>query len=117
MKVVQCCLAGSANVLRWHACSIAIPFFVVLDEPNANLDAEGESALASAIHNLREQGSTVIIMAHRARTIATANLVLVLENGRQVAFDDKEKVLVPKIARASSETARSDNVHAIPQPA
>ena len=86
------------------------PVLVVLDEPNANLDAEGESALASAIHGLREQGSVVVIMAHRARTIATANLVLVLENGRQIAFDDKEKVLVPKIARDANDTGRSSMV-------
>ena len=93
------------------------PVFVVLDEPNANLDADGESALAAAVQDLRKQGSTVVIMAHRARTIATANLVLVLENGRQVAFDEKDQVLTPRVAVANDQSGRTGNVHRISRPA
>lgn len=75
------------------------PVFVVLDEPSANLDAEGEAALAGAIQTLRAEGATVVIMAHRARTIEAANLVLVLKDGRQTAFDKKETLMAPASAK------------------
>lgn len=69
------------------------PKYVVLDEPNANLDASGDEALGKAIHALREAGSTVIVMAHRPSAIAAVNKVLVLQDGRVAQFGDKAEVL------------------------
>ena len=69
------------------------PPLVVLDEPNANLDAEGDAALTGAIRALREAGSTVVVMAHRPSAIAAVNLVLMLQDGRQTAFGPKEETL------------------------
>lgn len=69
------------------------PPLVVLDEPNSNLDAEGDAALAQAIARLREQGSCVVVMAHRPSAIAAVNKVLMLDQGRQTAFGPKEEVL------------------------
>ena len=69
------------------------PALVVLDEPNSNLDAEGDHALARSIARLREQGSTVVVMAHRPSAIASVNLLLILSGGRQVEFGHKEDVL------------------------
>lgn len=69
------------------------PPLVVLDEPNANLDAEGDAALTRAINALRKQGSCVVVMAHRPSAIAAVNLVLMLQAGQQLEFGPKEEVL------------------------
>lgn len=69
------------------------PRYVVLDEPNANLDSSGDEALRNAISTLREAGSTVIVMAHRPSAIAAVNKVLVLHAGRVAQFGDKTEVL------------------------
>ena len=78
------------------------PVLVVLDEPNSNLDAEGDAALANAIASLRQAGSVVIVMAHRPSAIAAVDKILMLNNGAQVAFGPKVDVLqkVTKIASA-----------------
>ncbi len=69
------------------------PALVVLDEPNANLDAEGEAALIRAISTLRRYGTTVVVMAHRQSVLATASHVLVLDGGRQTKFGPADAVL------------------------
>lgn len=69
------------------------PAVVVLDEPNSNLDASGDEALAAAITHLREKGSTVVVMAHRPSAISAVNKVLVLQEGQVSQFGDKAEVL------------------------
>lgn len=70
-----------------------LPKLIVLDEPNANLDAEGDEALANAIKALREAGSTVVVMAHRPSAIASVNKLMVLNSGKIVDFGEKAEVL------------------------
>ena len=69
------------------------PFLVVLDEPNSNLDSEGEAALTKAIGALREAGSIVIVIAHRPSALAGVDTVLFMKEGRAQAFGPKEDVL------------------------
>ncbi|WP_299030934.1 type I secretion system permease/ATPase [uncultured Sulfitobacter sp.] len=69
------------------------PRYVVLDEPNSNLDAAGDDALSQAIMVLREAGSTVVVMAHRPSAIASVNKVMVLHSGRVAEFGDRDTVL------------------------
>lgn len=69
------------------------PFLIVLDEPNAHLDADGEAALVRAIASMRQRGSIVIVVAHRARVIAALNRVLVLDEGRQIAFKETSSAI------------------------
>lgn len=69
------------------------PKLVVLDEPNSNLDSEGDEALGRAIVALREQGSTVVVMAHRPSAIAAVNKLMVLNEGRVVDLGEKNEVL------------------------
>ncbi|MDY8108967.1 type I secretion system permease/ATPase [Fulvimarina sp. 2208YS6-2-32] len=69
------------------------PFLIVLDEPNANLDAEGEQALARTIGTLREAGCIVIVIAHRPNVLAVVNKVLVIAHGQQTRFGDRDDVL------------------------
>ena len=92
------------------------PVLVVLDEPASNLDSDGEAALGEAIETLRGQGSTIVIMAHKMRTIAAANLVLALENGRQTAFDRKDRLL-RRGGTITKEKWGGSNVRAIRQSA
>ncbi|MCB1493556.1 MAG: type I secretion system permease/ATPase [Rhodobiaceae bacterium] len=69
------------------------PFLVVLDEPNANLDLEGDKSLAQAILNVRSRGGIVIVIAHRPSAIASVDKVLFVRNGRQEKFGPKNEVL------------------------
>lgn len=69
------------------------PALVVLDEPNSNLDAEGDQALADAIQQMRALGRVVVVMAHRPSAIAAVNKLLMLQNGAVADFGDKEAVL------------------------
>jgi len=69
------------------------PFLVVLDEPNSNLDAAGDAALARAVAAVRARGGIVIVIAHRPSALANLDHVLVMGNGQQQAFGPKDDVL------------------------
>lgn len=75
------------------------PFLVVLDEPNSNLDVEGEAALSQAIFGIRDRGGVAIVIAHRPSALAGVNLVLMMSEGRAAAFGDKDEVLVKVLRR------------------
>lgn len=74
------------------------PFLVVLDEPNSNLDAEGEAALTRAIMGVRERGGIAVIIAHHPSALSAVDTLLVMGNGRIRAFAAKDEIL-PKILR------------------
>ena len=82
-----------------------MPKIVVLDEPNSNLDAAGDEALAAAILALRQAGSVVVVMAHRPSGIAAVNKVLVLQGGRVLGFGDKAEVLRATLEPAAARPA------------
>ena len=69
------------------------PFLVVLDEPNANLDAEGEAALTQAIAGIRARGGICIVIAHRPSVLNAVDSVLVMGNGAAIAFGPRDEVL------------------------
>jgi ATP-binding cassette subfamily C protein len=69
------------------------PFLVVLDEPNANLDADGDALLSKAIASVRARGGIVLVIAHRPSALAAVDHLLMIKNGRQQAFGEKETVL------------------------
>ena len=68
------------------------PCLIVLDEPNSNLDAQGDKALNAAIQYMRSQEKTVIIVSHRPTAMAAVNKVLVLRNGQQEKFGLREEI-------------------------
>jgi ATP-binding cassette subfamily C protein len=78
------------------------PFLVVLDEPNSNLDAEGDEALAGAIKSVRSRGGIVVIVAHRQNTLASVDHILAMNNGRQVAFGPRDEILRKLIGKTPS---------------
>ncbi len=76
------------------------PFLVVLDEPNSNLDPEGEAALAQAVGSVKGRGGIVLLVAHRAGILATADLALLMRGGTAQAFGPRDEVLaqIPRSA-------------------
>jgi PrtD family type I secretion system ABC transporter len=77
------------------------PFLVVLDEPNSNLDAEGEEALMKAIVKVRERGGIVVIVAHRPSVLQAVDMVGVVQGGKLVSFSPKEDII--KVPANTSE--------------
>jgi len=69
------------------------PAFLVLDEPNAALDAEGEAALMAALETVKARGATVVLVSHRANIFRTADKILVLKNGRVEMFGPRDQVM------------------------
>jgi len=69
------------------------PVFLVLDEPNSNLDNDGSMALNAAIRAMKDAGGCVFIMAHRPAAIQECDMLLVLEEGMARAFGPRDKVL------------------------
>jgi ABC-type protease/lipase transport system fused ATPase/permease subunit len=69
------------------------PFLVVLDEPNSNLDADGDQALTQAIMGVRARGGIVIVVAHRTSALAGVDQLIVMAEGRVQAFGPKDALL------------------------
>ena len=82
------------------------PFLVVLDEPNANLDADGENALVNAIETLRNEQSIVVVISHRPNALAALNMAMVVYGGRSIAFGPREEVF----ARVAQSAVRGSGV-------
>jgi ATP-binding cassette subfamily C protein len=69
------------------------PFLIVLDEPNSNLDAEGEAALTRAIRGIRSRGGIAIVIAQRPSTLESVDKLAVLGQGQLLACGPKDEVL------------------------
>ncbi len=82
------------------------PFLVVLDEPNANLDAEGEVAVVQAIAGVRRRGGIAVVVAHRPSALGVVDQVLLMENGRQKAFGPRDEVFA-QVLQVQSTSALS----------
>ena len=69
------------------------PKFIVLDEPNSNLDEEGELALIEAIKSIKLKGSTVVIITHKINIVSNLDFMLILSQGQIKAFGPTEEIL------------------------
>jgi ATP-binding cassette subfamily C protein len=94
--------AGQAQRVALARAVYGDPFLIVLDEPNSNLDTEGDEALTRAVRGARERGAVVVVVAHRPIGIEAVDQILVLKDGRMQAFGPKEQVLAqvlqPRVA-------------------
>jgi len=81
------------------------PFLLVLDEPNSNLDAEGEQALTKSIAAVKGRGGIVIVVAHRPSALAAVDLVLAMSQGQSQSFGPKDDVLKKVLRPAASNAA------------
>jgi PrtD family type I secretion system ABC transporter len=85
---------GIARALFRH------PKLIVLDEPNSNLDGPGENALAAVLSQLKAEGITIIVVAHRASILRGVDKILALQNGTVEAFGPRDTVLQHFIQRS-----------------
>lgn len=69
------------------------PFLIVLDEPNSNLDADGEIALGDAIRKIKARGGIVVIVTHRPNILAAVDLVMEMKEGQMQMLGPRERVL------------------------
>ena len=80
----------------------------MLDEPNSNLDNEGEAALHQAIRDLKAAGTTIILVSHRLAALAVVDKVAILKDGRLERFEDRNAVLkdlMKPVANAATPVA------------
>lgn len=83
------------------------PFLVIMDEPNSNLDAEGEAALTAAIESVKARGGIVVVVAHRPSALEAVDQVAIVQNGRMAAIGPKATILqtLPKPQAANRDGA------------
>jgi ATP-binding cassette subfamily C protein len=81
------------------------PFLVVLDEPNSNLDSDGEMALVKAIEGVRARGGVVVVIAHRPSLLSSADLVAVIGNGQLTAIGPRDEILRKVLRHPASAPA------------
>ena len=79
------------------------PFLVVLDEPNAHLDPEGEAALTTAIESVKKRGGIVILIAHRPSALQACDLIGVVQRGKLVAFGPREEIMNPRPVKSTEK--------------
>jgi len=92
--------AGQAQRIALARALYRDPFLVVLDEPNSNLDSDGDEALTKAVLSVRARGGIIVVIAHRPSAIAGVDLLLVMKEGRQQAMGPKEAILAKLVKPA-----------------
>jgi ATP-binding cassette subfamily C exporter for protease/lipase len=90
------------------------PALVVLDEPNANLDDEGEAALVRAVQGLKAKGKTVVLISHRPGIVGVADRLLILQQGAVQASGPRDGVLAA--LQKQREAAQAALAPAAPAP-
>jgi PrtD family type I secretion system ABC transporter len=112
----SCLSAGQRQRIGLARAVFGDPFLVVLDEPNANLDADGEMALIKAIEILRKNRRIVIMVSHRPSAIASLNVAMVLYGGRLIAFGPREEIFARVAQSRKAHTLdRSTDSESTPQ--
>ncbi len=87
------------------------PAFVVLDEPNSNLDDAGEAALIGTIQQLKAKGTTVVLITHRTNIISAVDKLLVLVEGAVQFYGPRDQVLLALQERSESRAALTKPAH------
>ena len=101
---------GQRQRIALARCLYRSPSFLVLDEPNANLDSAGEEALLWAIHRLKAAGTTVVVITHKLNILSVVDKIVILRDGTVQAFGNKEEVLSltgPRAIRTEASSAPS----------
>lgn len=77
-----------------------MPRIVILDEPNSNLDSDGENALLEAVKTMKQEGMTVVLVTHKTNLLAISDRALVLREGAMQAFTTPQELFKPTNAPA-----------------
>ena len=106
--------AGQRQRVALARCLYGDPVLFVLDEPNSNLDAEGEVALDRAIRVSMARGASIVVIAHRPSALASIQQILVLSEGRTVALGPRDEILSKVLNRPAA--GNGQNVQAPSKP-
>jgi ABC-type protease/lipase transport system fused ATPase/permease subunit len=86
---------------------------IVLDEPNANLDPDGEEALARAVANATRQGAVVVVVTHRMSILTRVSHAAVMEKGRLIRFGKARDILEATVHPMAQQRSGDDKVQAL----
>jgi PrtD family type I secretion system ABC transporter len=106
--------AGQAQRIGLARALYGQPRIVVLDEPNANLDAEGEQALLQALAQLNAQGSTLVLITHKPSLVTSMDYLLVMREGRVELLGPRDEVLARLQGLNKPPTPAGPTSHANP---
>ncbi len=90
------------------------PRLLVLDEPNASLDAAGEDTLVRLVTQLAERGCTILLVTHKPSILRTAHKVMVIEEGRVSRFEDRAEMFARQSGRPAAEAGERPAVRIVP---
>lgn len=85
--------AGQRQRIALARCFYGSPKIVVLDEPNSNLDAEGENSLLETLLKAKNAKITVFVVSHKPSILKVTDRIMVIDGGEIKVFDDKKKVI------------------------
>ena len=85
--------AGQAQRIALARALFGDPQYLILDEPNSNLDAEGDQKLVQTLEELKQDGKTILIVAHRLSVLPIIDRLLVMQGGRLTMFGPRDEVL------------------------
>ena len=94
--------AGQAQRIALARALYRDPVLLILDEPNSALDSEGEAALATAVRGAQQRGAAVIIVAHRASILSSADRLVLMIDGRVERDGPRDEVMREMAARAAA---------------
>ena len=85
--------AGQAQRVALARALFGTPNLLILDEPNAHLDAEGETSLVETLQQAKARGAAVMVIAHRMGIMSVVDKIMVIANGRIEAFGKRDEIL------------------------
>jgi ATP-binding cassette subfamily C protein len=85
--------AGQAQRIALARALFRNPQYLILDEPNSNLDAEGDQQLVQTLEQLKEKGRTILLVAHRLSVLPIVDRLMVIQNGRLAMFGPRDEIL------------------------
>lgn len=98
--------AGQRQLIGLARALYGDPFLVIMDEPNSNLDGEGEAALTNAIKSVSARGGIAIVVAHRPSALVAVDYLAVIQNGRLVSFGPKQEIMRPVPTSVAADSSR-----------
>ena len=96
--------AGQRQKIALARAIYGTPKLIILDEPNSNLDDQGEHDLLNALRKMKELGSTIIVITHRTSILALVDTLMTLKEGVIVNYGKRDDVLREMSSQSSKVT-------------